>query len=285
MVPAPAAPKLTAVASARPAPLIVMDWPPETAPEVALRLSTVGQPSPPCRAMARFCSWGVPRPVAGLKPFEAAYRPLIRPGEVVVPRGDVGEVRSAARRRVQGRARRGRPWSCSPGWCRPGTRRGRAPPRSCRRSRASRPSRRPRRGGGPHRGRDRARPVHSAHSRAQAAMATGATPPRTLLRRPRSPAPAGSPRRSARGSCSRPSGSRSPRRSASFRPHSPRRVDSPDRRPPARSRRRSRSNPPSPSHPTRRSWSGPAWPCARRCCSPAWRHPGRCPARKSPNWC
>jgi len=64
--PVPALPKVTAVASARPPPATVMALAPETDPESALRPATDGQPSPPCRAMARSSAPGAcPTPSPG----------------------------------------------------------------------------------------------------------------------------------------------------------------------------------------------------------------------------
>ena len=73
--PCPAEPKLTEVALARPPPLMVKAPPPATGPLRTLSEATEGQPSPPCRAMARLLSSGVPSPVAASYPLTAAKAP------------------------------------------------------------------------------------------------------------------------------------------------------------------------------------------------------------------
>ncbi len=62
--PAPAEPNVTEVALAKPPPAMVMAPPPPTGPVLGLTDATDGHPSAPCRAMDRFWSTGVPRPLA-----------------------------------------------------------------------------------------------------------------------------------------------------------------------------------------------------------------------------
>ena len=63
------------MALANPPPSIVMAPLPAIGPVFGLTASTEGHPSAPCRAMARFWSTGVPRPLAGSKPAVAGKSP------------------------------------------------------------------------------------------------------------------------------------------------------------------------------------------------------------------
>ncbi len=68
--PPPTEPNVTDVAFVNPPPEMVMAPPPLTGPVLGLTAATEGQPvpSPPCRALNRFWSLGVPRPLAASKP-------------------------------------------------------------------------------------------------------------------------------------------------------------------------------------------------------------------------
>ena len=73
--PGPTDPKETEVALPKPPPTMVMAPPPLTGPVSGLTPATEGHPSAPCRAMARFWSTGVPRPLAASKPGAAGKSP------------------------------------------------------------------------------------------------------------------------------------------------------------------------------------------------------------------
>ncbi len=60
---------------ANPPPSIVMAPPPSIGPVSGLTAATEGHPSAPCRAIARFWSTGVPRPLAASKPAPAGKSP------------------------------------------------------------------------------------------------------------------------------------------------------------------------------------------------------------------
>ena len=64
MWPVPTDPNVTAVALAKPPPLIVMAPPPWAGPVSGPTDATDGHPSAPCSATERFWSTGVPRPLA-----------------------------------------------------------------------------------------------------------------------------------------------------------------------------------------------------------------------------
>ena len=144
MVPLPIGPKDTAVALARPPPKMVMAPEPLMGPVFGLRPDTDGQPSPPWRAKARLGSTGEPSPLVGVVAGgRRGTAPPLVIGEVVVPRGDVGEVRAlfdCVERRADPTQRGWR----SPDWCRSGSRPWSGRRCWCRRNRPSRRSNRPR---------------------------------------------------------------------------------------------------------------------------------------------